>query len=579
MAEMTKEQRARLLQEARNARLVNAAQVAREEMQPSVAEDVGKSVASGLGTGAVAVPGFFGDMLNLPFQGGAYLAGKIREWGGGEPMSAEERNQVADAAAGPMRMIPTGSEMQDAAASVVPGLNYEPQTTAGEYAQTAAEFVPSAVAFGGPKAALQYGVTAGLGSEAAGQMMEGQRVPESLPLIGGQDAEPYSRVVGALLAPGIYGAARRGVQAAVTPNPADPARTKAAQVLDREGIRTTAGQRTGNAPLRYREDAAPRTQQIVADQGDDFTRAALRRIGVEGNRADPEVLRKAADDIGSVFSDVASRNNIRADSGLFSALKDAKATYESLTAKSNIAPAIRNIFDDIGAKVISGEPITGQQYQSWRSQLSRVTTGNDAQLRGAAIDYINALDDAMVRSAQIAGRSADVELLQNARRQWANLKSLEKAASSAGSDAALGIINPRQLRSAVATGNQRSGYAQGRGDLSELARAGNAVMTPLPQSGTQPRLAARTLDVMAGSGSGIGSGSLAYLLTKDPNIAAAAGVAGSLAPAARNQAMASRVGQAYLANQLLPNRTPVLDERMRAVAAALLAQKENSQKQ
>jgi len=61
------------------------------------------------------------------------------------------------------------------AARAIPGLAEPPQTTAGQYSRTAAEFVPGAILTpGNPLAnALRYGVGPGIASEAAGQVTAG----------------------------------------------------------------------------------------------------------------------------------------------------------------------------------------------------------------------------------------------------------------------------------------------------------------------------------------------------------------------------------------------------------------------
>ena len=117
------------------------------------------------------------------------------------------------------------------------------------------------------------------------------------------------------------------------------------------------------------------------------------------------------------------------------------------------------------------------------------------------------------------------------------MKSLEKAAAGAGAATAEGNISPAQLRTAVASGNNRGAYARGQGDLAELTRAGIGVMSPLPNSGTAPRQwmqnAAATLPAIVGGASGGGVGALAGLLA---------------APMAGRALMSSPI-QAYLGNQ------------------------------
>jgi len=319
----------------------------------------------------------------------------------------------------------------------------------------------------------------------------------------------------------------------------------------------------------------PRTQGIVQDQGKQFTRAALRRIGEEADTATPEVMKRAADRIGGMFDDLAGRNKVIPDPQLADDAARARANYELLTARGNTAPLIRSISDKIDEAIKSGKEITGAQYQEWRSQLGKALDGGDGALRQAARSLRAALDDAMGRSLEAAGRTDDLATYAKARQQWRDYLAIEDAVARAGEDTAYGIINPRQLRSAIDR-QGRSAYVQGRRDLGELSRAGNSVLTPLPQSGTQPRMAANTIQAMQGSGTGTAGGLATYALTGEPMLSVSAGVASAMAPYARNAASASRMGQAYLANQALPGRPSMIGgEYAWPVMRGLLAEEEN----
>lgn len=520
-----------------------------------VAGDVMRSGASGMAQG-------FTDLLDLPanipgyvMQGGIKAGEKLGmidpEFGGHLRDSISEFRQLGGA----------GHMAEQVAPSV---MGYQPETTPGEYAQTGGRFVGGGTPLGGGIGTM---LTSGLASEGAGQATEGTQY------------EPYARILAALAAP----SALRGVENVgrriVTPNPADPARTEAARALMGENVRLTAGQRTGNANLQYREQMVPRTAQMLADQGDDFTAAALRRIGVNARRAEPEVMDAARQRIGGMFDDLASRNSIAADRTLSRSAEAALDTYKANTNKNTVAPIIDNIVRKIRAASARKKPITGQEYQQWRSELGPALRGNDAQLREAAKSVRGALDDAMRRTIKATGNADDLALYDTARQQYRDLLAIEGAVSRAGESTAYGVINPRQLRAEAVRSYGKAGYAGGKSDLGNLARAGNQTMTPLPQSGTQPRLAANTIQALQGGGSGVGAGGLAYLLTKDPTIAAAAGVAGAAAPAVRNSISGSRVGQAYLANQLMPGSVQYFDNNLQAVIAALLAEEKRGQKQ
>jgi hypothetical protein len=134
---------------------------------------------------------------------------------------------------------------------------------------------------------------------------------------------------------------------------------------------------------------------------------------------------------------------------------------------------------------------------------------------------------------------------------------VEKAATGAGAATAEGLISPSQLRNATVTQNRRD-YARGQGDFADLARSGEAVMKPLPNSGTAPRQNIQNIMSILGS---VAGGARAGL---------PGAVAGIAAPAVAGRVLMSRPVQAYLGNQLLPRR-PAGNRAFDAVRAALLA--------
>lgn len=150
---------------------------ASEQPEIGVAEDGGKSLGSGLVRGVA-----FG--LDTP----AYVGGALKEgvaWLG-EKITGERPSEAFMDAIGPG--LPLGIDLTrpyatEATTKVAPDvMGYEPKTTLGEYAQTVGEFLPGAIG-GGWRALLQM-VGAGVGSEAAGQALEGTKF-ETAGRIGG----------------------------------------------------------------------------------------------------------------------------------------------------------------------------------------------------------------------------------------------------------------------------------------------------------------------------------------------------------------------------------------------------------
>ncbi len=167
--------------------------------QPGAVADSFSSFASGVGRGAadlVGLPGTIGDILR---GGGQWAMRKGYELGTGEAPSQDGGMVERFFAGNPdleAQMVgggssPLGGQNLRAGLSTVTGgaTDYQPSTTAGEYARTVGEFLPGAMALGGGGVAnaLRYGVVPAVTSETAGQATEGTAV------------EPYARIAGALL--------------------------------------------------------------------------------------------------------------------------------------------------------------------------------------------------------------------------------------------------------------------------------------------------------------------------------------------------------------------------------------------
>lgn len=448
-------------------------------------------------------------------------------------------------------------------ATGLPITSYQPQNTAEKYAQRVGEFTPSAVMGGG--GILRGAIGAGLGSEAAGQATEGTKW------------EGAARVAGAMggsVAPSL---ARR----AVTPFPTSPERAQAVQNLRNEGVTDiTAGQATGRDRLRYFEAERGAGNRLAESAGEQFTSAALRRVGENANRATPEVIDRAFTRIGQQFDDLAARNQAVVDQPFMRSLIGARDEYNSLVAQPNRTPAVDNFFQEIGnASTRNGGTLPGDVYQSLRSRMERAARGmgNNPEAMHAVRNMREALDDAMERSMVAAGNQADAAAWQEARNQYRNLLVIERAATGAGENAALGMISPAQLRGATVNQNRRS-YARGTSELGNLARSGVAVMSPLPNSGTPGRTLAQNLGTGTSAvvGALLGGGAGAGMGPFGAGIGGAVGAAaGAAAPSAVGHALTSSPVRRYLSNQALPPNANAIDPRTAALINALIAERFN----
>lgn len=332
----------------------------------------------------------------------------------------------------------------------------------------------------------------------------------------------------------------------ISPFVTSPERTAAVNALAKEGVETTAGQATGSKGLRYAESelGGQAAEDFLERQGEQFTSAALRRTGTTANRATPEVIDDAFNRIGQQFDDLAARNSLVPDSQLATDLGAAYREYASMVPESQRAPVVMSTIQDLG-KTLGQGPLDGVAYQAARSRLDRAARASraDPQLQQALNGIRNSLDDAMERSIATAN-PADAGAWREARRQYRNMVVVEKAATGAGEAAARGLISPSALRGATVEQGRRS-YARGKGEFAGLARAGEAVMKPLPNSGTAGRLNAQNLGIGLAGLAGAGAGTV----TGDPTNAVLGAAAGYALPRVAGAALMNPVVQALLRNQ------------------------------
>lgn len=540
------QQRAIALANARARAAQEVPEAAPDSGKPGVIEDSAKGFGSGVLEGAMKFGALPADLAQATIRASAGLADKARQAMGMTPVDPRLMAEIAEPMPGTFAF--TKSQIQKVADPF-----YQPQTTPGEYAKTVGEFAATApLVQGGLAAKAIQTVVPALASEAAGQMTKGTAF------------EPVARGVGALagsFAPSM-------LSRAVTPFPASPARQAATDTLRREGVGMTAGQATGNKALQYFESemGGGRAANIVEDQGEQFTRAALRRVGEDATHATPEVVDRALTRIGGQFDDLAARNTANLDPQFGRDLGAAAMRYAEHVPESQRAPVVQNLVADLATLMQQTGRLTGDVYSAFRSRIDSAARGAaaDPQLSTALRGVRDSLDDAMERS--ISG--ADQAAWREARNQYRNMLVVEKAATGAGENAALGIISPSQLRNATVNQNRRA-YARGQGDFADLARSGEAILKPLPNSGTAPRMAAQGIGHLAGiaAGGALGSGF-------GPGGSAIGAVAGALAPRMVGRLAMTRPAQAYLGNQVLANPGLMADSRRAAVINALIQQRE-----
>jgi len=343
---------------------------------------------------------------------------------------------------------------------------------------------------------------------------------------------------------------------------------------ERENIPLTAGQATGSRFLKNLEgrlEHLPFTgakQRAIREGSDEaFTRAAMRRTGTAASDATPDTLNAIRGRLGAEFENISNRNTLNVTPELENRLAQIEDSLRFIPAE--LAGPVKARIDQLRGMMVAppgsgGVPlapgqtapnpvIPGASYRMMDSALGRsMRSTSNGDLRAALGDIRDTLRTAMDKSISPEDAAAWDQL----RRDYANLMVISRAAGGAGEAAATGRLSPLALRGAV---NQSTGggYAFGRGDLNELARIGQSVLRPPPDSGTAGNNMANALL----TGQLAAAGGIGGTMAAGP-LGGVAGAASSMfLPRIVQALMNSDAGQAYLRNQAIqngPRITPAL---------------------
>jgi hypothetical protein len=499
--------------------------------KPQSLSGLGAAAAGGLGRGTAGLLGLPGDIGSVA----SWATDKAGELAGAAPETVGKFKELAKQS---FQRTPFLSAFaQDGAAAVqkkmegITGELPKPNTTAEKYVSTIAEFVPGAAVMGPGgvvRRLMSQAVAPGVGAEAAGQYFEGTKI------------EPYARLGGAVAGATVPGALAR------VANPMRPSiqRSEAGDVLRGEGVNPTAGQETGSPILRALESPFGGNNE---QQLESLTAAAMRRAGEPGGRLTRQAGDQMLDRIGQTFDDLAARNVGVNDRQFINEGTGIVDRYRGLVSAPNRAPAIDNYVQEIGnALQQHGGQLPGAVYQSLRSRMEATARGmTQTEGRNAVRDLRHALDDMMERSIA-ANNPGDLGGWQEARRQYRNALPLEQAATSGGDAVAQGLLTPGKLSQAVTAVHGRRNRFRGQGEFSELADAADALLRPLPNSGTPVRSFAAAIPAGIGAGLGTLAGSPA-----GPGGMAGGGMIGAaLGHALTGAAVNNPISQAYLAGRI-----------------------------
>lgn len=268
-------------------------------------------------------------------------------------------------------------------------------------------------------------------------------------------------------------------------NSASVAPEAAKDAASRLGVNLRADELTGSRSLGWLSGglndlplSAGMAQRGESARHAAINTAAAKSIGQQADKLSPEVLAKAADDIGHAIRGTVKGEQIDLSKGGFAAgLSSLEKINEA--RKGFASPAIREVIESARSL---GDKIDGDLYQDLRSQIAKQARdafrANDNS-RSHALDRVRKLLDAAADSSLPAEKSA---ALKAARKQWANLETLERGMVVEG-----GNVSPARVAAALRQQYDKA-FKRGKlsGELPDIAKLGET-FKPLPQSGTTPR--------------------------------------------------------------------------------------------
>jgi hypothetical protein len=304
---------------------------------------------------------------------------------------------------------------------------------------------------------VRYGLAPGIASEGAGQLTEGTAM------------EPYARAAAAigtsLVAAPRPGAFRGGDEA-----------SRMANVLEGQGVRNvTAGQaRASEGLMRAEGRLAPSTAQL-----DDFTASVMRQLGSTEKLATPEMLRAVEKRIVDQMDSAVSGVSVSPNASQATRAMQIGTDYAERVPVGTLTPRVRGIANELRTLAVARNSVPLSRLKTWRSDIGKLTTSNDAATREAAHGLRELIDEMTDSALQSAGRADDIASLASARESYRNFIGVRDASTRAGAER--GTLSPTALNQSIIRSQGRESYALGRGtSMQDFTRAGAATLRPAP---------------------------------------------------------------------------------------------------
>jgi hypothetical protein len=445
----------------------------------STTEDVARSVGSGIAMTPANLAGTAGDLVEYAKSKG--VPQKILDAIPYAPpfalFSLAKKYLTGSAA------LPTSEDIKQAK---IPGtdlnlkaLDYTPETGAGEIGKRTGEFVGGSLLSPARSAGqvvanvARFGLAPAAGSEIVGAGA-GKLAPE---------LEPAGRLIGSFVG---SGAATRAISPNASMAPQASRAAHAEHVANTEkalGIKVTPGEKANSTLLRIQEDERDPehylvnreaiTQRATHDVAPEYATPTLKppKVDAYGNITEQSTLGKMREGIGQKFEEVTSNptNNLEfaGNNGkqTYNAIGQLNNKYvhaagydkDAVTALHNASDHVIEVMQANGPSPRTGNLfLTAPQYQRMRSSLMDSAMGAEGQKKQALHDFIDVLDNSFDRSLQ-QHNPTDLGKIQDARKQWRAMLTIEKAAGRADVD----HLTPANLEAAAQSTYGKSAHLRG----------------------------------------------------------------------------------------------------------------------
>ena len=150
----------------------------------------------------------------------------------------------------------------------------------------------------------------------------------------------------------------------------------ASDLLAKENVFPSVGQASGNKVIHYMEDATEAGRELQRITAGNFTRAALKRVGVDADRATPDVINKIDENLKTLY------NQSIQQSKYVPSVNDVKSVANVALRYKRTASSPSELYDYYLKKFRKAadfrQRITGPEFQEMWSELGPLSLQSGA---------------------------------------------------------------------------------------------------------------------------------------------------------------------------------------------------------